>query len=263
MLPNNCCHIFIIFITRSVFFCYSLLYGLAHTRYKWREWGWHGAVSPILYWTLGCNWWWALVFAICSQFGVINFYYILQPFFAFLNEEKFSENGWMVYNPMSEYRRQVSYYSCHCLVLSHLPTCVEDLLFVHFSCQLLGEDGIATWRKVKKINKMLEPLRKSRMSQEGNLWSLKEVIDASYNVPLLSEHRVGQMCQMCNYNVLNVDWIFLLAKMKWGKKKQLVVETALLYRNYRCLLVFLFALHVILEKCQWKRMIFHFKMSVR
>ncbi|XP_025061139.1 myotubularin isoform X4 [Alligator sinensis] len=29
------------------------------------------------------------------------------PFFAFVNEEKFSENGWMVYNPMSEYRRQV------------------------------------------------------------------------------------------------------------------------------------------------------------
>ncbi|KFP30931.1 Myotubularin [Colius striatus] len=27
-------------------------------------------------------------------------------FFAFVNEEKFSENGWMVYNPMSEYRRQ-------------------------------------------------------------------------------------------------------------------------------------------------------------
>uniref|UniRef100_A0A493U024 phosphatidylinositol-3,5-bisphosphate 3-phosphatase n=1 Tax=Anas platyrhynchos platyrhynchos TaxID=8840 RepID=A0A493U024_ANAPP len=27
-------------------------------------------------------------------------------FFAFSNEEKFSENGWMVYNPMSEYRRQ-------------------------------------------------------------------------------------------------------------------------------------------------------------
>ncbi|NXC21212.1 MTM1 protein, partial [Corythaeola cristata] len=27
-------------------------------------------------------------------------------FFAFANEEKFSENGWMVYNPMSEYRRQ-------------------------------------------------------------------------------------------------------------------------------------------------------------
>ncbi|XP_031458541.1 myotubularin isoform X1 [Phasianus colchicus] len=27
-------------------------------------------------------------------------------FFAFTNEEKFSENGWMVYNPMSEYRRQ-------------------------------------------------------------------------------------------------------------------------------------------------------------
>ncbi|XP_074004341.1 myotubularin isoform X4 [Numenius arquata] len=27
-------------------------------------------------------------------------------FFAFLNEEKFSENGWMVYTPMSEYRRQ-------------------------------------------------------------------------------------------------------------------------------------------------------------
>ncbi|XP_043377649.1 myotubularin isoform X2 [Chelonia mydas] len=29
------------------------------------------------------------------------------PFFAFVNEEKFAENGWMVYNPMSEYRRQV------------------------------------------------------------------------------------------------------------------------------------------------------------
>ncbi|XP_074691252.1 myotubularin isoform X4 [Strix aluco] len=28
-------------------------------------------------------------------------------FFAYANEEKFSENGWMVYNPMSEYRRQV------------------------------------------------------------------------------------------------------------------------------------------------------------
>ncbi|KFO88269.1 Myotubularin [Buceros rhinoceros silvestris] len=28
------------------------------------------------------------------------------PFFAFANEEKFSENGWMVYNPMAEYRRQ-------------------------------------------------------------------------------------------------------------------------------------------------------------
>ncbi|XP_077682281.1 myotubularin isoform X2 [Eretmochelys imbricata] len=28
------------------------------------------------------------------------------PFFAFVNEEKFAENGWMVYNPMSEYRRQ-------------------------------------------------------------------------------------------------------------------------------------------------------------
>ncbi|XP_067160295.1 myotubularin isoform X3 [Apteryx mantelli] len=28
------------------------------------------------------------------------------PFFAFANEEKFSENGWMVYNPMCEYRRQ-------------------------------------------------------------------------------------------------------------------------------------------------------------
>ncbi|NXD69443.1 MTM1 protein, partial [Eolophus roseicapillus] len=27
-------------------------------------------------------------------------------FFAFVNEEKFSENGWMVYRPMSEYRRQ-------------------------------------------------------------------------------------------------------------------------------------------------------------
>ncbi|OXB75225.1 UNVERIFIED_CONTAM: hypothetical protein H355_016958 [Colinus virginianus] len=27
-------------------------------------------------------------------------------FFAFANEEKFSENGWMVYSPMSEYRRQ-------------------------------------------------------------------------------------------------------------------------------------------------------------
>ncbi|NXP35392.1 MTM1 protein, partial [Leiothrix lutea] len=27
-------------------------------------------------------------------------------FFAFVNEEKFPENGWMVYNPMSEYRRQ-------------------------------------------------------------------------------------------------------------------------------------------------------------
>lgn len=53
-----------------------------------------------------------------SEFGVISFFYILQLFFAFLNEEKFSENGWMVYNPMSEYRRQVSYYSCHCLVLS-------------------------------------------------------------------------------------------------------------------------------------------------
>ncbi|NWH96744.1 MTM1 protein, partial [Tichodroma muraria] len=50
-------------------------------------------------------------------------------FFAFVNEEKFSENGWMVYNPMSEYRRQVSYYSCHCLVqLSHLPACIEEFL---------------------------------------------------------------------------------------------------------------------------------------
>ncbi|XP_064374324.1 myotubularin isoform X6 [Dromaius novaehollandiae] len=28
------------------------------------------------------------------------------PFFAFANEEKFSENGWMVYSPMCEYRRQ-------------------------------------------------------------------------------------------------------------------------------------------------------------
>ncbi|KAG8144615.1 hypothetical protein E2320_013092, partial [Naja naja] len=28
-------------------------------------------------------------------------------FFAFLNEEKFAENGWLVYNPMVEYRRQV------------------------------------------------------------------------------------------------------------------------------------------------------------
>ncbi|XP_038272548.1 myotubularin isoform X1 [Dermochelys coriacea] len=28
------------------------------------------------------------------------------PFFAFVNEEKFAENGWMVYNAMSEYRRQ-------------------------------------------------------------------------------------------------------------------------------------------------------------
>ncbi|XP_062820128.1 myotubularin isoform X5 [Anolis carolinensis] len=28
------------------------------------------------------------------------------PFFAFLNEEKFPENGWLVYNPMVEYRRQ-------------------------------------------------------------------------------------------------------------------------------------------------------------
>uniref|UniRef100_A0A8C6YEJ0 Myotubularin n=1 Tax=Naja naja TaxID=35670 RepID=A0A8C6YEJ0_NAJNA len=27
-------------------------------------------------------------------------------FFAFLNEEKFAENGWLVYNPMVEYRRQ-------------------------------------------------------------------------------------------------------------------------------------------------------------
>lgn len=32
----------------------------------------------------------------------------LQQFFAFLNEEKFPENGWLVYNPMVEYRRQVS-----------------------------------------------------------------------------------------------------------------------------------------------------------
>ncbi|KAH0630837.1 hypothetical protein JD844_004127 [Phrynosoma platyrhinos] len=31
------------------------------------------------------------------------------PFFAFLNEEKFSENGWLVYNPMVEYRRQITY----------------------------------------------------------------------------------------------------------------------------------------------------------
>ncbi|XP_027700887.1 myotubularin isoform X2 [Vombatus ursinus] len=28
------------------------------------------------------------------------------PLFAFLNEEKFPENGWMVYNPIEEYRRQ-------------------------------------------------------------------------------------------------------------------------------------------------------------
>ncbi|NWS46689.1 MTM1 protein, partial [Probosciger aterrimus] len=41
-----------------------------------------------------------------SEFGVISFLYILQLFFAFVNEEKFSENGWMVYRPMSEYRRQ-------------------------------------------------------------------------------------------------------------------------------------------------------------
>lgn len=44
-----------------------------------------------------------------SEFGIISLFYILQPFFAFVNEEKFPENGWMVYNPMSEYRRQVSY----------------------------------------------------------------------------------------------------------------------------------------------------------
>lgn len=30
------------------------------------------------------------------------------------------------------------------------------------------------------------------MPQEGDLCSLKEVIDASYNVPLLSEHRWGE-----------------------------------------------------------------------
>uniref|UniRef100_G3WVR9 Myotubularin n=1 Tax=Sarcophilus harrisii TaxID=9305 RepID=G3WVR9_SARHA len=29
-----------------------------------------------------------------------------KPLFAFLNEEKFPENGWMVYNPIEEYRRQ-------------------------------------------------------------------------------------------------------------------------------------------------------------
>lgn len=31
----------------------------------------------------------------------------LQPLFAYLNQEKFPENGWSIYKPVEEFRRQV------------------------------------------------------------------------------------------------------------------------------------------------------------
>lgn len=31
----------------------------------------------------------------------------LQPLFAFVNQEKYAENGWIVYKAMEEFRRQV------------------------------------------------------------------------------------------------------------------------------------------------------------
>lgn len=102
-----------------------------------------------------------------SELGVISLLYILQLFFAFVNEEKFSENGWMVYRPMSEYRRQVSYRSCCCLVLSYLTTDIEEFLFVHFSYELLY-GGSREWEKMgiqlgkENKEKMLEPLRKKK-----------------------------------------------------------------------------------------------------
>lgn len=148
-----------------------------------------------------------------SEFSIISCFYIPQLFFAFANEEKFSENGWMVYNPMSEYRRQVSYWSCGCLVLSYLTTYMEELLFVHFSYQLFC-GGSWEWEKMqtelgkKSTEKNHWNLKKHiRMPQEGSLCSLKEVIDASHNVRLLSEQGVGTVCQICNYSTLNIDLI--------------------------------------------------------
>lgn len=46
-----------------------------------------------------------------------SFFLFLQPFFAFINEEKFPGNGWLVYNPMVEYRRQVSFLVLICVLL--------------------------------------------------------------------------------------------------------------------------------------------------
>lgn len=138
-----------------------------------------------------------------SEFGVISFFYILQLFFAFANEEKFSENGWMVYNPMAEYRRQVSYWRCDCLVLSCLTAYIEEFLFVHLSYQLFYR-GSWEWEKMEvqlekcKEKKMLEPFKKKKKDVtgrqslliEGSYWYRSQYVTVEWaeggeNVPAM------------------------------------------------------------------------------
>lgn len=62
----------------------------------------------------------------------------------------------MVYNPMSEYRRQVSYLSHVCLVLSYQKPSIEELFFFWIALLEQGELRIGESRNAR--NKMLEEL---------------------------------------------------------------------------------------------------------
>lgn len=71
------------------------------------------------------------------------------------------------------------------------------------------------------------------MSQEGNLCSLKEVIDASYSVPLLSEHRWGECAKYVTVVSLTQIGFVLLPKMKWGEKEAACFRNSIALQKLR------------------------------